>query len=147
MNNLSLLLLKLHTTTLFYSHLIEFSAFSINCTSSIQTRNIISEFKWYTIRKHVWECWVHLDHGRDSMTWFPSPGTGPAGCGPPHMLMVAVGIRLVCIIVYIFSYCSFEACPLCQGLHDNQRQPSFWETKACLCLSKMGECYDLQDSP
>ena len=28
-------------------------------------------------------------------------GTEPTVCGPPQVLMVAVGIRLVCIIMYI----------------------------------------------
>lgn len=28
-------------------------------------------------------------YGRDCVTWFPGPGTEPAGRGPPLMLMVA----------------------------------------------------------
>jgi len=38
----------------------------------------------------------------------PVPGTEPAGHRPPQMLMVVVGIRLVCITVYIFSSASFK---------------------------------------
>lgn len=34
----------------------------------------------------------------------PTPGTEPARYGPPHVFMVAVGIRLVCITVYISSH-------------------------------------------
>ena len=42
----------------------------------------------------------------------PAPGTEPAGLGPPQVLMAAVGLRLVCIITYIFSCSSIEECPL-----------------------------------
>lgn len=42
----------------------------------------------------------------------PAPGTEPAGCGPPQVLVVAVGIRLICIRMYIFPCSSFEECPL-----------------------------------
>jgi hypothetical protein len=45
----------------------------------------------------------------------PAPGAEPAGHGPPGVMMVAVGIKLVCIIMYIFSCFSSEECPLCQG--------------------------------
>ena len=37
----------------------------------------------------------------------PAPGTGTSGHGPPWLLMVALLVRLVCIIVYIFSFCSW----------------------------------------
>ena len=45
-----------------------------------------------------------------SLTWLQkgqhdtvsAPGAGPAGYGPPQELTVAVGIRLVCIIMYLF---------------------------------------------
>lgn len=36
----------------------------------------------------------------------PIPGMEPAGHGPPQVLVVAVGIRLIYIIVYIFSHSS-----------------------------------------
>ena len=41
--------------------------------------------------------------------------------------MVAGDIRILSIIMYIFSYCSFEECFLCHGqlLYDNQRQQVF----------------------
>jgi hypothetical protein len=31
----------------------------------------------------------------------PAPGTEPAGCGSPRVLMVAMGVRLVCIKVCV----------------------------------------------
>ena len=37
----------------------------------------------------------------------PAAGTEPAGCRHLQVLIVAVSIRLVCIIVYIFSCSSF----------------------------------------
>jgi hypothetical protein len=46
------------------------------------------------------------------MTWFPAPGIESAGCGPPGVLMAAVDVRVVCIILYIFSG-SCEDCPPC----------------------------------
>jgi hypothetical protein len=42
-------------------------------------------------------------------------GTEPAGNVPLQVLMVAVGARLVCIIVYVFSHSPFKGCSLCQG--------------------------------
>jgi hypothetical protein len=43
--------------------------------------------------------------------------------------MLVVGMRLVCIIVYIFSHFSFKDCPLCQGelLHDKLETASIQE--------------------
>jgi hypothetical protein len=38
----------------------------------------------------------------------PVCGTEPAGCGPLQVLMVAVGKRLVGIIMYIFLCSSLE---------------------------------------
>ena len=43
-------------------------------------------------------------HGRDSVTWFPAPGTQPAGCEPPWTLMVAVGRGLVSIVVCMIDF-------------------------------------------
>jgi hypothetical protein len=44
----------------------------------------------------------------------PAPGTGPVGHGPPQVLMVAVGTRLVCIILHIQSCSSSEGCTMSQ---------------------------------
>ena len=43
----------------------------------------------------------------------PAPGAELARGGPPVVLTVAVGVGLVCIIMYIFSCSSFEECSLC----------------------------------
>jgi len=32
------------------------------------------------------------------------PRAGPVGCGPPRVLKVAMGVGLVCIIMYIFLF-------------------------------------------
>jgi hypothetical protein len=44
-----------------------------------------------------------------------APGTGLGRHWPLLVLMFAVGIRLFCIIKYIFSGSSFEKCPLFKG--------------------------------
>jgi hypothetical protein len=43
----------------------------------------------------------------------PDPETELAGHGPPQVSVVAVGKRLVCMIMNIFSYSSSEEGPLC----------------------------------
>jgi hypothetical protein len=37
----------------------------------------------------------------------PAPGAGLAGYGPPQVLTIAMGIRLVYIIMYIFYFMFF----------------------------------------
>jgi hypothetical protein len=70
----------------------------------------------------AWPCKGQCD-------WFPVPGREPAGDRPLQALMLVVGMRLVCIIVYIFSHFSFKDCPLCQGelLHDKLETASIQE--------------------
>lgn len=60
-------------------------------------------------------CHIWLGCIRDCMTWFPAILTVPAWHRPPWVLMVSVGIRLVFIIVYIFSRSFLEECPLSKG--------------------------------
>jgi hypothetical protein len=46
----------------------------------------------------VWPLW-----GQSEMV--PAPGTGPQ-CEPPCVSMAAVGVTLICVIIYIFLHLS-----------------------------------------
>lgn len=44
----------------------------------------------------------------------------PGGQGPPHMLMISVDIRFVCIITYIFSHFFFKVYILSVKVNDSR---------------------------
>lgn len=55
-------------------------------------------------------CRVQHSLGRNRMTWFLHLGQGQQ-CRPPKVSMAAVGMRFVCIIMYIFASSS-KQCPV-----------------------------------
>ena len=61
--------------------------------------------KYQRLQCPAWSC------GRDSVTWFPAPGTEPAGHGPPQILTVS---RHKACAYFVYVPLSGK-CPLCQG--------------------------------